>query len=70
MAACGAPRRDVGGWSAACDGGHLHRAGIPTVLFGPGSITRQAHRPDESVPVDELVIAARTYTALAFDALQ
>lgn len=68
--ACGAPAREVGGWSAACDGGHLHRAGIPTVLLGPGSITRQAHRPDESVPVDELLVAARTYAALAFNALQ
>ncbi|MEX2291365.1 MAG: ArgE/DapE family deacylase [Mycobacteriales bacterium] len=28
--------------------------GIPTVLYGPGDI-RQAHGPDESVPVDELV---------------
>ncbi len=68
--ACGAPPRPVGGWSAACDGGHLHRAGMPTVLFGPGSITQQAHRPDESVPLDELMIAARTYSALAIGALQ
>jgi acetylornithine deacetylase len=67
---CGASPRPVGGWSAACDGGHLHRAGVPTVLFGPGSITQQAHRPDESVPLDELMIAARTYSALAIGALQ
>ena len=55
-----------GGWSAACDGGYLMRdAGIPTVLMGPGSITNQAHRPDEYVPIDQLVIAARSYAALA-----
>lgn len=41
--------------------------GVPTVLFGPGNV-RQAHRPDEFVPVDELLIATRTLalTALRF----
>jgi len=63
---CGGPDLPVGGWSAACDGGYLMRdAGIPTVLLGPGSIVHQAHRPDEIVPVDQLVVAARSYTALA-----
>ena len=33
--------------------------GIPTVVFGPGDV-RDAHRPDESVPIDELVATART----------
>jgi acetylornithine deacetylase len=33
-------------------------AGIPTVLFGAGDI-RRAHRPDESVSVDELADMAR-----------
>lgn len=63
---CGGPDLPVGGWSAACDGGYLMRdAGIPTVLLGPGSIVHQAHRPDEYVPVDQLIIAARTYAGLA-----
>jgi hypothetical protein len=35
------------------------------VLFGPGSIVNQAHRPDEFVPLHETVIAARTYLTLA-----
>ncbi|HKY93861.1 MAG TPA: M20 family metallopeptidase [Kiloniellales bacterium] len=62
----GAPPLPVGGWTAASDGGYLMRdAGIPTVLFGPGSILNQAHRPDEFVPLDETVIAARTYMTLA-----
>ncbi len=38
----------------------------PTVLFGPGDV-RNAHRPDEYVPVDELVAATR---ALALTALR
>jgi acetylornithine deacetylase len=32
---------------------------IPTVLFGPGDV-RQAHRPDESVPIDDLLTVAKT----------
>jgi acetylornithine deacetylase len=39
----------------------------PTVLFGPGDV-RASHRPDEYVPVDDLVAAVRTLslTALRF----
>ena len=33
-------------------------AGIPTLHYGPGS-PRQAHGPDESVPVDEVMITAQ-----------
>ncbi|MCP4660210.1 MAG: M20/M25/M40 family metallo-hydrolase, partial [bacterium] len=36
----------------------------PTVLFGPGDV-RQAHRPDEFVPVDHLVTAVRTLVLAA-----
>ena len=37
--------------------------GIPTVLYGPGDV-REAHAPDESVAVDELVTVARTLVLL------
>ena len=33
--------------------------GVPTVVYGPGDV-RQAHAPDESVPVAELVSVTRT----------
>jgi acetylornithine deacetylase len=36
----------------------------PTVLFGPGDV-RNAHRPDEYVPVEELVTAVRTLALIA-----
>jgi acetylornithine deacetylase len=41
--------------------------GIPTVVFGPGDV-RVAHRPDEFVPIDQLLDATRTLalTALRF----
>jgi len=45
----------------------VNEARIPTVLFGPGDV-RHAHRPDEFVPIDDLLIAARVValTALRF----
>lgn len=45
----------------------VNEGGTPTVLFGPGDV-RKAHQPDEFVPVDELIITARTLalTALRF----
>ncbi len=37
----------------ACDMRHLvNQAGIPTIIFGPGSIA-QAHKPDEHIVVEE-----------------
>ena len=51
----GGPDLPAAGWTAACDGGYLMRdTGIPTVVLGPGSVVGQAHRPDESVAVDEV----------------
>lgn len=66
----GAPELPLGGWTAACDGGYLMRdTGIPAVVLGPGSVVGQAHRPDESVPLDEVVVAARAYALYALRAL-
>ncbi len=44
----------------------LTAAGIPAVHYGPGNI-RDAHAPDESVPIDELVTATRTLVLLIAD---
>jgi acetylornithine deacetylase len=45
----------------------VNEARIPTVLFGAGDV-RRAHRPNESVPIEELLIVARTLalTAMRF----
>lgn len=57
---------DIGGWSAACDGGFIAQdLGVPTVVMGPGGLHDQAHQVDESVGVEELVIAARAYVLAA-----
>ena len=50
----------VRGMPYGCDLGLTTNVGrIPTVVFGPGDV-RDAHRPDESVPVEDLVTVART----------
>jgi acetylornithine deacetylase len=42
----------------------VNEGGIPTVLFGPGDV-RLAHRPDESVPIDDLLTVGRTLALTA-----
>ena len=62
----GGPDLPLAGWTAACDGGYVARdLDVPVVVLGPGSVTTQAHRADESVPIAELVTAARAYTLTA-----
>ncbi|AUH67910.1 MULTISPECIES: M20 family metallopeptidase [Gordonia] len=69
VADSGAPTR-VGGWTAACDGGWISTAlGIPTVVMGPGDINGQAHQPDESVSLSELVTAAQAYVRVTLSLL-
>ena len=69
VVAAGGPDGPVGGWSAACDGGLLQvHANIPTMLFGPGSIVSQAHRPDESVPADDIAVATEAFRRLTVSA--
>ncbi len=66
LADAGGPGLPLGGWTAACDGGFMARdAGVPTIVLGPGSVNDQAHRADESVGVEELVVAARAYALAA-----
>jgi acetylornithine deacetylase/succinyl-diaminopimelate desuccinylase family protein len=52
----------VRGLNGATDARFLiHDASIPTVHFGPGSLTDDAHTVDESVALDDLVAAAHVY---------
>jgi acetylornithine deacetylase len=50
------------GVKTVADGALFAAAGIPTVYHGP--VGTGAHADEESIPVDELVRAARTYVAL------
>jgi acetylornithine deacetylase len=45
--------RDIGKVSFATEGSQFQRAGIPTVVCGPGSIA-QAHKPNEYVTLDQI----------------
>ncbi len=58
-------RPTVEGVPYGADMRHLvNEGGIPTVLFGPGDV-RQSHRPDEFVPLDDLLLATRTLALTA-----
>lgn len=60
--------RDVSltGWTAACEGGFVARATqSPTIIMGPGDINNQAHQPNESVQIDDLLSAAQAYALMA-----
>ena len=51
---------EVCGVPFGSDASKLSRAGIPTILFGPGSID-QAHSVDEYVELDQVAQAAAFY---------
>lgn len=42
----------------------VNDGGVPTVMFGPGDV-RKAHRPDEFVPIADLVAVTRTLALTA-----
>ena len=64
--------RDPGvhGWTATADSNMLvNDLGIPTVIFGPGSIRQVAHQANEYVPIAELEAATRIYALVIADLL-
>jgi acetylornithine deacetylase len=50
----------VAGFCAVCDATFLSKAGIPTVVYGPGSLL-QAHMVDEWVDKEDVITAVKTY---------
>jgi len=54
------------GWTAACEGGFVVEAtNAPTIILGPGNLNTQAHQANESVAIDDLLLAARAYALMA-----
>jgi acetylornithine deacetylase len=49
----------IAGRDAIMDGGWLHQAGIPTVVFGPGDKS-VIHKPDEYVELEDVLVFAKT----------
>ena len=62
----GGPIRAVWGATYGSDLRLMAAAGIPTLHYGPGD-ARLAHGPDERVPLEEVLTAARTLAAFALD---
>lgn len=54
------------GLNGYCEVEMLCAAGIPSVVFGPGHVSR-AHVPDEQVAIREVVDAARVYALMAYE---
>ncbi|MFO7731915.1 MAG: YgeY family selenium metabolism-linked hydrolase, partial [Spirochaetia bacterium] len=55
----------VGAWDFCSNATHLcGRTGIPSIGFGPGDGSL-AHSTQDSVPIDELVDAAKFYALFA-----
>ena len=60
---------EIGGLGATTDMSFFVRAGIPTIIYGPGSI-KQAHVANEFIDVHELTSAAKVYATIAANALR
>jgi acetylornithine deacetylase/succinyl-diaminopimelate desuccinylase len=61
----GRPEAPLTVFPAWTDGALISReAGIPTLIWGPGEL-KLAHSAEESVPVEEIILASRLYAAAA-----
>ena len=54
-------------WRFGVDGSFIHHAGIPCAGFGPGN-EDLAHTPEDYVPVEDLILAAKVYAQTIMDA--
>jgi acetylornithine deacetylase len=56
-------QRGTGAVSFATEASIFQRAGIPTVVLGPGSID-QAHKPDEYISYDQVAACEQLFSRL------
>jgi acetylornithine deacetylase len=57
----------ISGFPAGCDARHLHnRAGIPTVIFGPGDL-QYAHSIDEQINLEEYIQAIKVLAMTVYE---
>ncbi|WP_433630964.1 M20 family metallopeptidase [Halomicrococcus sp. NG-SE-24] len=53
------------GFKAVADNGYIQRdCGVDTISMGPGDISMGAHGPDEYLPLDQFMTAAKTYATM------
>ena len=56
----------VSGWYAVSDAAFLNPQGVPSIVYGPGSLL-VAHAPDEYIEIDELMVATKTYALVTME---
>lgn len=57
----------ISGFKAVCDATYLNKYGVPSVVFGPGSVSWSVHGNDEYITIDNLVDAAKVYASMIID---
>ncbi len=56
----------VAGFYAVCDAAFLNPQGVPSIVYGPGSLL-VAHAADEYIDIEELMVATTTYAMATMD---
>jgi len=54
------------GFYAVCDATFLNQQGVPSIVYGPGSLL-VAHAADEYIEIDEMMVATKTYAFASMD---
>jgi acetylornithine deacetylase len=55
----------LSGFKAVCDNAQIQReCGVDAISFGPGDISMGAHGPDEYIPLDQFMEAAKVYASM------
>ena len=57
---------EFAGFYAVCDAAFLNAQGVPSIVYGPGSLL-VAHAPDEYIEIDELLVATKTFALATMD---
>ena len=57
----------ISGFKAVSDATYLNKYGVPSVLFGPGSVSWSVHGNNEYITIDNLVDAAKVYASMIID---
>lgn len=57
----------MSGFKAVCDATYLNKHNIPTVVFGPGSLSYSVHGDNEYITIESMVAAAKVYASMILD---
>ena len=57
---------EFAGFYAVCDAAFLNADGVPSIVYGPGSLL-VAHAADEYLEIDELLVATKTFALATMD---